>query len=71
MDWFSLDGSVQINQVQPMATLFLPRQGHGQRVIGEHRLLIEVALKETDTTAVFQVYGGDYFHISSRDWACG
>jgi hypothetical protein len=56
--------------MQPVTALLLPGMGHGQRVIREHCLLIEVALKETDTTAVFQVYGGNNFHIYPGWRAC-
>jgi len=51
--------------MQPGRPQRLPLQGHLYRVIEEDRLLLVVTLIEANALAVSEVYGWDYFYISS------
>ena len=58
--------SVQVHDVEAGATLLLPVERHGDRVVGEHRLALEVALVQSHTPAAAQVNRRNHFHRGFR-----
>ncbi len=56
---FAGDGAVQVDQVQAPRALVQPLHGHGGRVFGKHRCVVQVALAQAHAAPVFEVDGGD------------
>ena len=55
IDGFALEGAIEIDQMQALATLCRPLAGHGHRVVGKHGALIHIALTQAHAMAFFQI----------------
>src|SRR5690606_2793813 len=55
-------GAVQVDQVQPAGPLLQPLGGHGCRVLGKDRGVVEVALAQAYALSVLEIDGRDEKH---------
>src|ERR1017187_3982466 len=56
--------AIQINQVQPARALVQPMPGHRRRIVGEHGLLVHIALFEAYGAPLLDIDRGDDKHVS-------
>src|SRR5262245_65880370 len=58
--------AVEIDDVYKSRVFRAPMSGGVQRIFKIHRFLIHLTLKQTDTTAVFEIDGRDDQHKSNK-----
>ena len=61
---FTLECTIEINDMQPPGARFHPSSRHLQRLIGKYRDVFHVALAQANAFAVFQVNCRNQEHIS-------